>query len=472
MYGQCFENSVKRCGNRVFLRYKDQNVTYHQMERFVQTRYNEMKYLLQKGERYMIQDQNTIPFVIEMLACWRKECTFIPVTTHLTNLQPFWKKVHPSPHSICPKRFATKNSVDDRFALILFTSGTSDTPKAVPLTASNILSNLKMIEERVGNDITHHDISLSHLPWFHVYGLVCELLFLMRKGASIILPDRPLPIYLNRIRYYEPTLMFTVPKLLNRIYQKTAFYKPISFLLPRILFGKKLRMISSGGAALDDQTKDYFIHHLHIPIIQGYGMSESSPMISLSSLRDYENTYQGKVFEGIQYRIQDTLHIKGENVFHGYLNDDNSLDKSCFDKDGWLVTKDVVTIDKDRQLRFMERKDTLLKMSNGKFLNPKDIEEKVQSFFSKYVEQCCVGCHPLDGHLVMVVVPKRLHASDFLIHFIRSEMEKWTELEHYMKPQDIIIHKDVFTPQNQMLTLKMEPNRKRIMDYIFHHKKK
>ena len=179
---------------------------------------------------------------------------------------------------------------DKNIANLIYTSGTTGNPKGVILTNDNIISNLEAVRTRFPtvNNVT----SLNILPWAHIYSQTCELYYnLIYENKLAISSGKDM--FLQECREIKPDVLYTVPKLLEMIKQKLDILdKPIiQLLLPRILkhiFGGNIQFIFTGGAKLNDNVKEFFSEN-DIVICEGYGCSETAPMISVNHFEDPRN---------------------------------------------------------------------------------------------------------------------------------------------------------------------------------------
>ena len=270
---------------------------------------------------------------------------------------------------------------------LIYTSGTTGSPKGVILTNENILSNIDSIRTM------YHDISnmksLSVLPWAHIYGQTCELYYnILNDNQLAICSDKNL--FLSECRQVQPSVLFLVPKILEIIEQKLEILnKPglqiiIPFILKKLL-GSNVQFVFCGGAALQKSTLNFFEKNGLI-ICQGYGCSETSPMISLnhpSSPRNMDSI--GQILNNVHIEIiNDEICIHGPNVMSGYWKQPIATQKafiSHYDKN-FYRTGDSGYI-KDNFLFYTGRLGENYKLTNGKFVNVVQIENQIQKCLPK-----------------------------------------------------------------------------------------
>ncbi len=312
----------------------------------------------------------------------------------------------------------------DDLATIIYTSGTTGEPKGVMLTHSNLVSNL--IDSSGHHDFGEHDTALSVLPLSHVFERQAMYMYL-HKGMAVYFAESLLTIGPN-LREVHPTVLVGVPRIFEKIYQRiheraaekgkvaTALlawsisvardyakfvldHKPVPALLKlkhsiasklvfskwQDAFGGKMRLLVSGGAALSEDLS-YIYVGAGIPIVQGYGLTETSPVITTSGIGDIRPGTVGKAIPNVEIRIAEDgeIEVRGPNVMQGYYNKPEET-RAVFTSDGWFKTGDVGTLDKDGFLRITDRKKELFKTSGGKYISPQPIEQAIKA--SRFVNQ-------------------------------------------------------------------------------------
>ena len=271
-------------------------------------------------------------------------------------------------------------------ATLIYTSGTTGSPKGVMLSNDNILSNIYSIRQRF------HDlppcVTLNILPWAHIYSQTCELYYNM-------LYDNPMALCTNRDSFLkeckeiQPHCLYLVPRVLDVIKDKLSWLdRPIvHLLLPLLfynLFGSRLSYIFTGGAKLSESTKAFYAKHGYF-ICEGYGCTETSPMISVNHFQSPRNTASiGKPLDDVLVEIVDgEIQVAGPNVMLGYWNQKEETNKVLEQRNGhiWYKTGDQGTL-KDGYLYYEGRMNENYKLSNGKFVHVQDVETVVKSFVS------------------------------------------------------------------------------------------
>ncbi|HEY0321561.1 MAG TPA: long-chain fatty acid--CoA ligase [Pyrinomonadaceae bacterium] len=312
----------------------------------------------------------------------------------------------------------------DDLATIIYTSGTTGEPKGVMLTHSNLVSNL--IDSSGHLSFGTQDIALSVLPLSHVLERLAMYMYI-HHGMSVYYAESLEKVGEN-FREVRPTIFVGVPRLFEKIYQRIkeraasegklkaailawavgvgklyARYeisrKPVPRLLAfkyklaqRLVFsrwhaglGGRVRLFVSGGAALSEEI-GYIFAGAGIPILQGYGLTETSPVISAGMLEDNRIGTVGRPIRNVEVRIASDgeIEARGPNVMLGYYNKPEET-RAVFTEDGWFKTGDIGTLDEDGFLRITDRKKELFKTSGGKYIAPQPIEQLIKG--SRFVNQ-------------------------------------------------------------------------------------
>lgn len=259
----------------------------------------------------------------------------------------------------------------DSIATILYTSGTTGEPKGVMLTQWNILSNVHGVVESFSEVAS--DLRLCFLPLSHIYARTCDLYAWIRGGSQFALAESRETIVAD-CQLIHPTLINGVPyfyeKIQNGLIAAGAEDAPGAL---RTMLGGQLRACFSGGAALPTHTFDFF-QRQELPILQGYGLTETAPVLSMST---YERCRRGSVgppLVGVSIRIAPDGEIlaRGPNIMIGYWNDEEATGGVI--KDGWFHTGDLGELDTDGYLNITGRKKELIVTATGKNVAPSLIE--------------------------------------------------------------------------------------------------
>jgi long-chain acyl-CoA synthetase len=313
---------------------------------------------------------------------------------------------------------------DDLLTLI-YTSGTTGNPKGVMLTHNNIISNTKACAPLMPVDHTHR--ALSFLPLCHVYERMLNYLYAF-CGVSIYYAES-IETISDNLKEIHPNIFVTVPRLLEKVYDKiyakgcelTGIKKGLFFwalalglkyevgtnlgwwynfqliLANKIIFkkwrealGGEIKAVVSGGAALQPRLARVFWAG-QIPILEGYGLTETSPVIAVNRVNMDENRVGtvGPVIPGVEVKIASDGEIltKGPHIMKGYYNKPE-LTAEVIDKDGWFHTGDIGEFVQGKFLKITDRKKEMFKTSGGKYIAPQQMENKFKE--SRYVEQMMV----------------------------------------------------------------------------------
>lgn len=310
----------------------------------------------------------------------------------------------------------TKVKIDeDKMAILLFTSGTTSKSKAVMLSQHNIASNVyaMLLVER----FLPTDVNLAFLPFHHIFGST-EMIVMLASGLATAFPDG-LRYVAQNLKEYKVSLFVGVPLLVEAIYRniekeiekqgKTKLInmaKKISNILLKFhidirkkLFkpvldalGGHMRFIISGGAPLDKRVAQGF-NELGIELAQGYGLTETSPVIAAENAYKKRSGSIGFPMDNIELEIVDKdengigeLRIKGPNVMLGYYDNEEETRKVI--RDGWFYTGDLGYIDKDGFVFLTGRRKDMIVLKNGKKVFPEELEVLINRL--DLVEECIV----------------------------------------------------------------------------------
>ena len=302
-------------------------------------------------------------------------------------------------------------------ATIVYTSGTTGKPKGVMLSHRNMLANVQ--SGLSVYEIYPEDVFLSFLPLSHMFERTCDYYLNIVSGASVTF-SRSVPQLAEDFRIVQPTIIFSVPRIYERFLAaindqlaksspfkrklfefavKTGWAKfeheqgrgdwdPIFLLWPLLKrlvadkllqrLGGKLRIAISGGAALSPSVAKVFVG-LGLPICQGYGLSEASPLLTVNLLDDNDPTTIGRAVPGVSLRVAGNggLEARGPNIMLGYWNNIEAT-RAVLAEDGWLTTGDQASIDERGFVRITGRLKDIIVMGNGEKIPPVDMELAIQ----------------------------------------------------------------------------------------------
>jgi len=304
---------------------------------------------------------------------------------------------------------------DSDAAVITFTSGTTGSAKGVVTTFGNLLHQIRSFRSVMKND--SHCSAVSILPLSHLFELTAGFLGLLYGGGQICYVNTLMPDdIIAAMQEQEITCMATVPlflKLLaNGIRKEVAKLPPlrrrlfmlaqrVSPLLPRKIrrrvfskihqrFGGKLEYFVSGGAPLDECTMRFF-DSIGLPVYQGYGLAEASPVITTNGPLANRPGSVGKALPGVELRIDQNnggeVLTRGPHIMRGYFGD-LALTQKIVDRDGWLHTGDIGYIDDDGFLFVSGRQKNIIVLGSGKKVQPEEIEDVL--FEHPYIQEGCI----------------------------------------------------------------------------------
>ncbi|MFI5306695.1 MAG: AMP-dependent synthetase/ligase [Polyangiales bacterium] len=413
---------------------------------------------------------------------------------------------------------------DQDVATLIYTSGTTGMPKGVRLTQRNLAANISALLDIT--PVRESDRSLAFLPWAHVFGGCIELNSAIAVGAAIAICDNTDKL-LGYLPEVQPTMLFAVPRIWNRIYDgvqkqvagrpkliqaifaaglraksKQKRGQPLSFgeriALPaaeQLIFGKiverfggKLRFAFSGAAALSAEVGE-FIDNLGIQVYEGYGMTESSGCTTASFPGTVKIGTVGKPIPGVEVRIdkqaagaqgdEGEIIIYGTGVMAGYHNQRDATN-DAMTADGGLRSGDLGHIDDEGFLVITGRVKELYKLQNGKYVAPAPLEEKLQ--LSPYIAQCVVYGSDQPHNVALIVpdmtalrawaqangVPEQTPA--LLSHprtreLFRKEIEQHSrEFKGYEAIHDFVLSGEELTTANDMLTPTLKLKRRNVLE--------
>lgn len=270
----------------------------------------------------------------------------------------------------------------DDLATIIYTSGTTGNPKGVMLTHDNLHSNALATAESCHNGPS--DILLSWLPYSHIYARTVDLYVTTVVGMTVVLAESVDTLVAN-LQEAQPTWLTAVPRFYEKVWANVEHLPPESRKQAlHQIFGSRLRQLSSGGAPLPRHIAQGF-QDAGIPLLEGYGLTESSPVISFNNLDHWRVGTVGRALPGVEIRIAEDGEIltRGPHVMKGYWKNPEATAEAIVD--GWLHTGDVGEIDADGYLTITDRKKDLIVTSGGKNVAPSELERLLVS--DPYIDQ-------------------------------------------------------------------------------------
>lgn len=341
----------------------------------------------------------------------------------------YWKDLlHSGSEEDLQKLQASKNRIKpDELCTILYTSGTTGFPKGVMLSHHNILDNINNVNDILVPVCNYKDKALSFLPLNHIFERVVTYIYLF-NGVSIYYAESLETIGEN-LKEVHPTVFSTVPRLLEKVYEKiiakgreqkgikkSLFFWAVALgskfesdknmglwyniqlaIANKIIFSKwrealggNVKAIVTGAAACQVRLLKVFTA-AKIVIMEGYGLTETSPVISVNHFEPENRKFGtvGRVIQNVEVKLAEDGEIccKGSNVMLGYYKRPD-LTAECIDADGWFHTGDIGIWTEDNFLKITDRKKEIFKTSGGKYVAPQPIENKMKE--SPFIEQMMV----------------------------------------------------------------------------------
>lgn len=351
------------------------------------------------------------------------------------------------PESFEVDEYAIYSPEPEDTGVLLYTSGTTGNPKGVVLTFDNLMSNVDAITEI--KLATPQDRVLALLPYHHVLPLSINLLMAIHIGTLVVIIDElSAQAIQSALKKYKITIVVGVPRLWEMIHKgimgkikadkkaQTMFNlckKINSRTLSRIIFkkvqeglGGNIRFLVSGGAKIEPSIIEDF-KVLGIKILEGYGLTETSPIIAFNRPDEERIGTVGTAIPGVNIRIarDGEIIVKGRNVMKGYYNKPEAT-KEAVDEKGWFHTGDLGKLE-DGYLTIVGRKKEMIVLSNGKNINPADIENEIFKG-TDLIHDIAVVEHK--NHLLALVYPDFDKVKEKKITNI-TETLKWEIIDSY-----------------------------------------
>ncbi len=318
----------------------------------------------------------------------------------------------------------------DDLAVLIFTSGTAGSPKAAMLTHGNLLTNLEQCQAHPGRSQGPDDVVFGVLPFFHIFGLNVVLGLSFVAGATVLLVERFDPqSAIESIINHAVTVVSGAPTM-------WAALAALPGTRPGDL--ATVRLATSGAAKLDSQVQRAISDRFGVDIVEGYGLTEASPVVTSGTGLDAPEGSIGVPLPGVHVRLVDAdghdslvgdageLWVKGTNVFAGYWNDPEAT-SAALTPDGWLRTGDVAVVDDNGFLFLVDRVKDLIIVS-GFNVYPAEVEEVIASH-PAVAQVAVIGVpHPHSGEAVKAYVVVEAGASveeDDIIHHCEANLARY-----------------------------------------------
>ena len=392
-------------------------------------------------------------------------------------------------------------------ACIIYTSGTSGNPKGVILSHGGILNNLEGAQEILKPLIDKKPIFLTWLPLSHSYEHAVQFVQIA-VGAKVFYAER-IEKLLENISQAKPTIMTAVPRFYQNLYNKinmnmqkatglkaklikitinlgkkkllekkmNIYEKFLNGLVNLLVrkkvkkqFGGNLKAFVSGGGALDKEIGE-FLNSIGLPTLQGYGLTETSPVVSCNPIHKIRVETVGPPFKGNQVKIAEDgeILVKGENVMLGYWNKKEDTAKVL--KDGWLYTGDIGEIDPlDGYLKITDRKKDIIVSAGGDNISPAKIENLLTN--SPAIEQSMVFGEG-KNYLVAIIVPNKefINQKDKINEIVKEINNNLTLVEKikkfYLVDENFSIENGLLTPTMKVKRNKVISKYKNILESLY-----
>lgn len=385
------------------------------------------------------------------------------------------------------RKFIDAKINNEAMGFMLFTSGTTAMSKAVMLSHKNIASNLMDIAKVLNLD--ERDTLLSFLPLHHTFECTVGFLYPISRGSSIAYCEGIRHIA-NNIKEYQITAMISVPALYESIYKRlmkniekkgklpevekmiklTNMFSKVGIDLKRVIFkdiidglGGKIRLLVNGAAALSPEVEKGF-NDLGITTVQGYGLTETSPVISAGTDFEQRIGSVGKVFPSVKLKIINKdengigeIYVKGPTVMLGYYQNEEAT-KEVLDK-GWFNTGDLGYVDKKGFLFLCGRKKSVIVLKNGKNVFPEEIETVINKI-EGVKESFVYGQAEEDDKIDLKVCAKIVYDKDLMKEIYNVETKEeiydvlWDKIKEINKtmPEYKYVKKIIVTDEELVKT--------------------
>ena len=366
------------------------------------------------------------------------------------------------------KSFIDAKIDSEKMSIMLFTSGTTSDSKIVALSHKNLASNLMDITSSL-DDVNSSDVFLSFLPLHHVFECTVGFLFALYVGAETVFCDGIRHIVEN-LNEYKVTVMASVPAIyerifkiirreiaesgnLNEILENEKIYANASMEEKKKIFkniheilGGNIRLLISGAASLDKEIEEKY-RKLGLNLVQGYGLTETSPVIGIGTKKYYKLGSIGKTVPSVEAKVIDCnsegigeLIVKGPNIMLGYYQNDEATEKAIID--GWFHTGDLDKMNKDGYIFICGRKKNVIVLKNGKNIYPEEIEGLINKI--EGVEESFIYGKPLSSDKENIKIYAKIVYDEEIMknaYKIQNEKEIFEEIAKKIKEINILMPK-------------------------------
>ena len=346
---------------------------------------------------------------------------------------------------IANSKFELRNPEGNQTAAMLYTSGTTGSPKGVMLTYNNLMTEMEGIYEKGIFD--HRDQILALLPFHHVLPLTATVLLMLRYQTSIVFVKKIASKEIfEALEKNRVTALIGVPRVFKLFYDgikqqidakfitRTIFKimsKSKSIPLKRKVFSKvhkkfggHLDFIVAGGAKLDPEIARFY-ETLGIYSLEGYGLTETSPVIAVNSKKERKIGTIGKKLYNVDVKIEnEELWVKGPIVMKGYYNKPEKT-AEVMTEDGWFKTGDLAKIDEEGYITIIGRRNSMIVLSNGKNIDPETLENRLIAKSDKLIKEAGIFNH--QNKLAAIIIPDLLECRKRNINNVKTYIKNIVE---------------------------------------------
>lgn len=346
---------------------------------------------------------------------------------------------------IANSEFELRNPEGNQTAAMLYTSGTTGSPKGVMLTYNNLMTEMEGIYEKGIFD--HRDQILALLPFHHVLPLTATVLLMLRYQTSIVFVRKIASKEIfEALEKNRVTALIGVPRVFKLFYDgikqqidakfiTRAIFKIMSksksiplkrkvFSKVHKKFGGHLDFIVAGGAKLDPEIARFY-ETLGIYSLEGYGLTETSPVIAVNSKNERKIGTIGKKLYNVDVKIEnEELWVKGPIVMKGYYNKPEKT-AEVMTKDGWFKTGDLAKIDEEGYITIIGRRNSMIVLSNGKNIDPETLENRLVAKSDKLIKEAGIFNH--QNKLAAIIIPDLLECRKRNINNVKTYIKNIVE---------------------------------------------
>ncbi len=434
--------TVARCGNEPALAsIGDTDLawwTWNDLARHVEQQATSLKeFGVAPGDRIVQVGPNSVEWIVNDLAMLSIGAVHVPLHTSLPESQQQEQIDHSGAKWLVGpegrmERLPVTSSVElsspEGLATILYTSGTTGYPRGVMLSHANLAANAIATGDAFESNA--QELRLLVLPLSHIYARTCDLYCWVYRGSRLVV-GRGRDHFLDDCQRVRPTVINAVPYLYQKLVDMTAG-SPSKLL--RELLGGSIRQCFCGGAALAPGLMLRFREE-GIPLLPGYGLTETSPVVTVSTIEDHAPGTVGRVLPNVDVRLGEDgeIMMRGASVMLGYWRDADAT--AAVMRDGWFHSGDLGEWDQAGRLKIVGRKKELIALSTGKKVSPSEVESLLTS--SPLIEQAMVVGEG-QSHIAALIVP---NPAAFRREIKRHRLWVWSKRRAVTHPKVVEIYR-------------------------------